>query len=289
MNRAYAIIPLEDGVQLRAGDEEIVFLEVADVESAAALLSGWAAEETIERPTDALGQALFDALLDEAILVSGQPMGSSDLEDYLSHAPQVDGARLASARAELWVQDECGQLEDLLREAIQAHGVEVNLTHSPSPNSAGDDALTVALAAWERPDYHRVRQWNAEAVRRRQPCLFVDLSHGRHATLGPFFIPAEGACYECFRTRQRENSESLDELEAAEELMLRNEEALPGYGVLPAHRYWLVGLAVGELLSFWSRHRPLRTCNRAVTVDFETLRTWSEPVWRIPWCERCRQ
>ena len=148
----------------------------------------------------------------------------------------------------------------------------------------GDDVL---ISVTDAPDYKAHARINERAVRERKPCLFIDLSHGQHATVGPFYVPGEGACYECFRIRLRENTESYAELTAAEAHMLEH-GPLPGAGLLPAHRAWVLGLAATELLAFASRHRPLRTLNRVVTVAFEELRSFTEPAWRVPTCAVCK-
>ena len=62
---------------------------------------------------------------------------------------------------------------------------------------------------------------------------------------------------------------------------------LAAYGILPAFRYQVVGMACAELFAFLSRHRPVRTLNRVATVDLEDLKLWTEPAWQIPWCPAC--
>ena len=54
---------------------------------------------------------------------------------------------------------------------------------------------------WEHPDPPLVAQVNELVCRQAVPCLFADLSHGCHATQGPFHVPGEGACYACYRER----------------------------------------------------------------------------------------
>jgi oxazoline/thiazoline synthase len=143
------------------------------------------------------------------------------------------------------------------------------------------------VVAWEQPDLSRVLSANHAVITRRVPCLFVDLSHGQHATLGPFYVPNEGACYECYRQWWRRNSRALTELDAAHEQMLTSGRPHPAYGTLPAFRHWLAGMAAAELQALVAGHRPLRTLNRQITIDLEHLAVHGEPVWRIPWCPAC--
>ena len=159
------------------------------------------------------------------------------------------------------------------------------MTHWPLSDLPAAGALA---CVWEAPDLSLCLEVNRAACERRVPCLFVDLSHGRHATVGPFFVPGEGACLACLRARLRETTAAFAELDAAERLMRETGEPLPAFGCLPAHRHLVCGLAAGEIVAFFTRHRPLRTLSRAITVALEQAETWSEPVHRVPWCEACR-
>ena len=124
------------------------------------------------------------------------------------------------------------------------HQIEVVTVQSASCLDATSGPRAEAIACiWEQPDLRLVLQANAAACRWRTPCLFVDLSHGQHATLGPFYIPGEGACYQCYRCRWRENTSTPAEFEAAESAMLNDGKVLPAYGILPAFRYQVVGMA----------------------------------------------
>ena len=145
----------------------------------------------------------------------------------------------------------------------------------------------VTVCAWTQPDLNLVSQFNRLACERQVGCLFVDVSHGRHATIGPFYVPGDGACYECFRQRLRQNTAALAELDAAHQKMIEGTQTLPPYGCLPAFRYTVVGLATTEVFAYLSRHRALSTLNRAATVDLDGMALWTEPVWRIPWCPAC--
>jgi hypothetical protein len=34
---------------------------------------------------------------------------------------------------------------------------------------------------------------------------------------------------------------------------------------------------------------PVSRARERPTIDLEGMRVWSEPVWRVPWCQSCRQ
>lgn len=267
---------MDDAIQLRAGDEYVHLLRVDQPELALrvlGLLDGRIDRDALLRELGAEHEGFVVALLstlDEWLVPASR-------FDYLAHFGDV-APRLAAARVLV-----CGHTESIDALAVACHAHEIAY-HTDLEAIEPHDLIVCAI---ERPDLalqHRIAEL---ATRAHVACLFVDLSSGRHATLGPLYVPSESACIVCFRTRLHENSESPAELAAIDQHMLETERPLPAFGLLPAHRQWVLGMAMTEVIAFYTRHRPLRTLGRAVTVSFEELRTWSEPVWRVPGCPVC--
>lgn len=290
----FAVIRMASGVQLRAGDEEIHVIETDSPEVVERILTLLA--NGCDRCTlyDSVGEANRD-VIDEVIvqLVSvgvllDQPIEQSDtIARYLAHFVK-DGTRATRERlgpVAMAGRGDCGQL---LAQGIREHDIEVvtidTVSLAERSDASGFDAV---VCIWEQPDLRRVLDVNEVACRQRLPCLFVDLSHGGHMTVGPFYVPGEGACYQCFRQRWRENTAALEEFEATESAMLGSGKPLPAYGILPAFRYVVVGMACAELFALLAQHRPLRTLNRSVTVDPDGMKLWTEACWQIPWCPSC--
>lgn len=268
------ILPMEDGsLQLRAGDETVHLLRSDRPELAT---------RTLRRLTEtalseaALAEEIGDATFVRELLTTVDEwlVRQESTFDYLAHFP---GASLQNARILVCGHDPSAAL---VRASADEHTI-VSYTDFDE-HRAGELVVCVI----ERPDWGLQRDVNARAIAAGAACLFVDLSHGHHATLGPLYLPGESACIACFRTRLLENSESPAELAAANQHMLEH-GALPAFGLLPAHRQWVLGMALTEIVAFYTRHRPLRTRGRALTVSFEELRSWSEPVWRVPRCAAC--
>lgn len=287
-----AIIPMVGGVQLRAGDEEIFVLETDEPPAAETVLRALAQGNS---PADILRHlgsdrgemldAVFEQLSSQGLLVERTPATEDEIGRYLSHFDRSPARDIRRPAGPVCVIGHDAAAK-LLVQAISEHGIEAFLAASLVTRVASD-AAKAAVCVWEHLDPALVLEVNAEACRRRTPCLFVDLSHGCHATVGPFYVPGESSCYACYRERWRQNSAALAEADAAWAAALEQSTEPVPHGILPAFRYQAAGLAVGEVFAFLSRHRPLRTLNRAVTVDFEAVRMWTEPVWRIPWCPTC--
>ena len=279
---------MDAAIQLRAGDEAIHLLHTGDPELALrilALLDGRldraALLERVESVHGPFVGELLDALAEWLVDAEAQ---TGDLA-YLARfaRPGAEAERILAA-SRIVVLGHSPSVE-LAERLCAEHGLAVASSETGEPSDLGPDDTLLCVS--ERPDLTLQLHANALAVRSGAACLFVDLSHGRHATVGPFYVPGESACIGCFRIRLRENAESHAELIAAERLMLETGEALPAYGTLPAHRHWVLGMAVAELVAHRTRHRPTRTASRALTVSFEEMRVWSEPVWRVDGCESC--
>lgn len=273
-----AILRMEDGsLQLRAGDETVHLLRSDQPELAERVLQRLAEGALTET---ALAREIGDAAFVRALLATvGEWLipqgGAPDAFDYLAHFP---GASLQDARI---VVSGHAPSTELVRASAAEH--EIASSADLDEVRAGDLIVCVI----EQPDLSLQLGVNARAIEAGVACLFVDLSHGHHATLGPTYVPGASACIACFRVRLHENSESPAELAAAERHMNERRAPLPAFGLLPAHRQWVLGMAFTEVVAFHTRHRPLRTLGRAITVSFEETRSWSEPVWRVPRCPAC--
>lgn len=268
-----AVILMDGAVQLRVGDEEVHVLRVDDVDRLKRLLDRL--DPTRERGAESAPLGAEDAhLLDDLVA----QLGGLGLLAAESSLDLVRGARVnvighAPSAA-------------LLASVLGEHGLSASVREREQATT-GDLAPAALVCVCEAPDLTLQLAINDAACAAKIPCLFVDLSHGRHATVGPFYLPDDGACHRCFRARLRENTAAFAELRAAEEQMIATGLPLPEAGCSPAHRHLVAGLAAAEIVAFLTRERPLRTLNRALTVALFQLEMWSEPVWRVPWCEAC--
>jgi len=290
-----AVIPMSGGVQLRAGDEEIYFLASEEPRVAHAILSALDGNTSLASVVARVGEgyrSLADTILAELLakdlLCHSDQESDEEVGRYLRHFLAWDEKEGVGLTAKVvGIVGHRGSVELMARNlasheiGVRAEPLRVERAELLIPDV---DAM---VFLWECPDLYQVERFNEAVCRARIPSLFVDLSHGQHATIGPFYIPSEGSCYHCLRQRLAQNSQSFAEHASAEEWMRRSESPLPSYGLLPTFRYQVVGVAGSELVAFLTRHRPLRTLNRAMNIDLERLETWIEPVWRIPWCDAC--
>jgi bacteriocin biosynthesis cyclodehydratase domain-containing protein len=268
-----AIIPMDGAVQLRVGDEEVHVLRADDAPRLQRLLARLDASRDGSVESAPLGAE--DAHLLDDLVAQLDSLGL--LAKALSPDP-APAARVAVIGHE--------PTAALLAAILGEHGLAASVRDREQATT-GDLPPAVLVCVCEAPDLALQLAVNDAACAAKIPCLFVDLSHGRHATVGPFYLPDDGACQRCFRARLRENTAAFAELLAAEEQMIATGLPLAKTACLPAHRHLVAGLAAAEIVAFTTRERPLRTLNRALTVALVQVEMWSEPVWRVPWCQAC--
>lgn len=289
LSPAIAVIVGEQVVQLRAGDESVFVLETRHPNALAAWL------DSLRQPHDQAPESpsfsrdyvtsLHGQLLGAGLLIDAS-VNDSPNSRYWVHWPrtlQGEPVRPPKGHVRIVSPDPFGAI---LANVLSDQGFTCHST--PALGDGDDERHDLAwVIAWESPHLSFALDANERAARHRVPCLFVDLSHGRHATVGPFYLPGEGSCYACFRRRWREGSASRAEHEAAEQAMLATRRPLPAFGCLPAFRHGAAAFAALELTALAVGHRSLNTLNRALTIDWEGLSTWLESAWRFPWCEVC--
>ena len=270
-----AVIPMDErgAVQLRVGDEEVHVLRADDAPRLRRLLARLDAGDS-QGPESAPLGAEDAHLLDDLVT----QLDSLGLLTKLRSTDPAPTARVAVVGHAPTVA--------LLASILGEHGLSASV-RAREQATMGDLPPDALVCACEAPDLALQLAVNDAACAAKIPCLFVDLSHGRHATVGPFYLPDDGACYRCFRARLRENTAAFAELLAAEAQMIATGLPLAQTACLPAHRHLVAGLAAAEIVAFTRRDRPLRTLNRALTVALVQVEMWSEPVWRVPWCQAC--
>jgi bacteriocin biosynthesis cyclodehydratase domain-containing protein len=273
-----AVIPMDGALQLRIGDDEVHVLRTDAPDVVARVLAAFDGRRDRDDVVVEVGPDradLVDRLLEE--------LARAGLVQAVCGAEPAPGIRGAGAAARVAIAGPTKGAE-LLGAILGEHGMTVRRA---SDEELIAEPCDVVVCLAEEPDLTRAFALNTAVIAGCQPALFVDASHGRHATVGPFYVPAESSCYRCFRARLHENTAAFDELLAAERLMLERGAPLAAVPVSSAHRHLVMAVAAVEVVAFVARHRPLRTLNRAITVSFDELRMWSEPVWRVPWCAAC--
>lgn len=98
-----------------------------------------------------------------------------------------------------------GQLSLAVSQTLKGFGF-----HIMGSCDAGDMVADLMVCCGDQPVHDRFGEWNQEAIEKRVPVLFGFLEENR-AIVGPFVIPAETACFDCFRHRVISNINYIEE------------------------------------------------------------------------------
>jgi len=262
------LVAMSGGIQLRRGDDQIRFLRGDPTELEPLLRRLETGEGEIRDPE--LFEELSALLASDGLLVGEPP-------------PLRAPARIAVVGHAV--------LAGVLAAGLGDHGQAARAfpTAGDQVDEGAFEGTDLVIAAVERPDLTLLDVCNARAVERRRPTLFVDLSHGRHATIGPLYLPGETGCFACFRTRLLQNSAAYSEQVAFDEVQRQARAPQKGMDVLPAYRQIASGVVTLEVLAFLSPDTPVATAGGILTVDFGALEWTRETVWQIPWCPACHR
>lgn len=188
-----------------------------------------------------LGEA--DGSLDGASSTGGTETGQ-DL--YWQSLPNGEQVRSHFAETKALIGGS-GQLATALQDVLARSRVAVtpDVEAARFADEGADDAV-VGVWCSDSPQAEELRAVNLAAVRSGMPWLAVTLG-ADHATVGPFVLPGQSACHECFRLRLRSNGSMLDD--ALGTLVARAQPAPPP--ALPAYFVTLVAATAAAEVVRW--------------------------------------
>ncbi|WP_158293881.1 TOMM precursor leader peptide-binding protein [Kribbella sp. VKM Ac-2568] len=147
-----------------------------------------------------------------------------------------------------------------------------------------DASAVVALGDGTLPVLHH---WlNAMGLQSAVPTLHVELS-GTDATIGPLVLPADGACYLCWRMRALACADDFADAMALEEELAAKRPPVADGPVSPALVPMIAEFLVAELLALRTRSSQPRLSGAVLTVDGRTESQVLHPLLARPDCPAC--
>ncbi len=131
------------------------------------------------------------------------------------------------------------------------------------------------------------RQVNKMCLSLHKPSLYVDLSSGNHAVIGPLSVPGQTSCYYCYETRLLANNDAHIEYKEYEQYVLNTIHRKCDFGSLPTFMHIVSSLVVMETLAYLTGYRPARSIDGTLIVDFLKPEIHREPVLKMPDCPAC--
>lgn len=149
----------------------------------------------------------------------------------------------------------------------------------PLPN-----LLVVALSAHDPALLDDVERLSFE---KNVPWCLLQISSAREASVGPFFLPRESACYSCMEGRVLSNLRFPKEYLAFRQHLQEQEQASAEIGCLSGFYDFIAGIATIEIVKFLTACSVPQLVGRFITFDTTTWASEVHDVLRLPQC-RCR-
>jgi len=183
-------------------------------------------------------------------------------------APQLQSVRVVGSGA---LAAECRELLSVL--GIAAAG--------ETPTGQAD---AVVLVCRDCEDHRAFREHNRAALAARTPILFACLTDLR-VRIGPFVVPGDTACYECFYHRLRANLDFRDEFDACVAQAAGAEGSAPVRARV--HERIAAAIACAQCVSFLAGALQHCAFDAVIELDPVTIDLSIGRVLKLPRCEVC--
>ncbi len=124
---------------------------------------------------------------------------------------------------------------------------------------------------------------NEICIQKNIICLYVDLSLGSCAVVGPLVVPNKTACYKCLTERKLINDDIITKHD-----LQRKQVVVKGTNDMFCHQKQIIsGLIVEEVLNYFLNINA-RCLNGLVYFDLKKIETWRESLLIYPNCKVCK-
>jgi bacteriocin biosynthesis cyclodehydratase domain-containing protein len=288
----YRVAPVEDGLAFEYGETVLRFGGRAATELLPLLLPLLDGTRSLRELTAALGESIAPAIEHALETLSEHGLLAEGVSET---SPALRARTAASCAAACPGAVEEGHVAEALRVASVAIGGSGPLAAEllrllrlcgiedvrlfELTEATLDDAA-IAIAAPEAQDVPRLTAWNVACLESSTPWFQLLPFNGRFALVGPFYVPGETACYECYRLRRAANVGYEDEFWALERTASRA-CSTPGLDAL------LAGAATSLILR-WLVSPDAFLPGRFFTFRFDAgLCLEAHDVFRVPRCPAC--
>jgi bacteriocin biosynthesis cyclodehydratase domain-containing protein len=175
-----------------------------------------------------------------------------------------------------------GVLADCVAAVVREQGFSLTFGGA----SSGYSAIDVYCTDWD--DHAGALAHNRGNVLQGAPTLYATLDEGR-ARVGPFVLPGQTPCYECFHHRIRSSVTFVDEFDCRVGLKREELPVVERSCSSPSRLYaWVVAGMVGaELLKYMRKLTQFSALGRIVEVDLLRSQMTTGRVLRLPRCGVC--
>lgn len=235
--------------------------------------------------TEPQARELMRILIQKAVLIHKDELATDDL--LLAHARHFAQRRSGSGGlVSVAVADHVVQVvgSGELARAVRTGLTQLGIVHVDTPVE-DRKSLALGIACSDREDHAAFREYNDLAVRERQPTLFACITETR-VRVGPFVIPGDTACFECFHHRLRGNVTFREEFDG----FLAHEAAQAAAEIrTPARIYARLGSALicAQATNFLNGVLQYCLFDRTVEITVISAEWATGAILKLPHCDVC--
>lgn len=286
----YRVAHVEDGVVVEHGDSVLRLGGGAATTLLPELLPLLDGTRTPEELHHVLGEPIAPAVEHALDVLASRGL--------LADGPVEDAASLRARTARfLAASSAAGRSEREISAALRASAVDVAGEGSAAAEivrllrlsgvasvehvTLDDDRRDLlAVVAPSSAELASLAQWNRARLDSGEPWLLVAPLNGRFAAIGPFVVPGQTACYQCFRLRRAANSGYGDVYSSLEGASADGGASIAFDG--------LVAGAAASLVLRWITECDPRVPGRFFALETDdALRLEAHVVYRVPRCSDC--
>jgi bacteriocin biosynthesis cyclodehydratase domain-containing protein len=201
---------------------------------------------------------------------------------YLSHYLPDPIAALETVAATRCRVIGDGEFADSAASVLEAHGFAI-----VDADVASLTPRDVVVVAAETHTPRLCHETNTACLSLRVPLLVADLSSGNHGIVGPFCIPGDTSCYQCYETRLLAGTNTYEERIDYGAFVTEHPQRRGSFGQLRAMADMAASLVALEVLSYITGYRAPRTIDGTLIIDLFEPTIYREPVLRLPRCPAC--
>ena len=215
----YRLLQLEDRVLLQYGEALVTFEGQAATRLLPALLPLLDGSRSVDEIVHVLGPPVRRAVEQALDLLQEQGLVTDPAPDFAPEAERRSAEFLAatdpsgSSAAQLLAivgsariaVAGSGSLAFEVASALRRSGITGAELYSLPLDSGELSHFELLIAAPSGEEVPHLSSWNRAALEARVPWLQVLPFDGHFSAVGPFYVPGETGCYECFRTRRASN------------------------------------------------------------------------------------
>jgi len=171
---------------------------------------------------------------------------------------------------------------------LKLSGVETITRLDWTASDILSDKFDLVIVAPREKELGYLHEWNRRSLSAGISWLQVLPFDGRFGVVGPYYVPAETACYKCYLLRLASNVEYRKEL-TAWQLAVEHGTVSPPEVAVPLQMDFILACAASFEVLLWIAARQGNLVNRFCAIDLgqQGIGFTYHNIYRVPRCPEC--